>query len=60
LYPETESHHQPWLLLIFFFPEIGIIFYLIIGNPKLPKSRRNVQKTLNQVIARTIEELKRL
>jgi len=28
-----------WLLLIFFFPEIGLPLYLLIGRPKFPKAR---------------------
>jgi cardiolipin synthase len=52
------SSAMAWLLLIFFFPELGIIIFLIIGNPKLPKSRRNVQKTLNKIIATTLHDLK--
>ena len=30
-----------WLLAIFFIPYIGILFFLLIGNPKLPKARRD-------------------
>ena len=37
---------------------IGFLLFLILGNPKLPKSRRNAQKTLNDVIGKTIQELK--
>ena len=28
-----------WLLAIFFVPIFGILFFLLIGNPKLPKGR---------------------
>ena len=52
------SSAMAWLLLIFFFPEFGIILFLILGNPKLPKSRRNAQKTLNKIISSTVHELK--
>ena len=52
------SSGMAWLLLIFFFPPFGFLLFLILGNPKLPKSRRNAQKTLNGIIERTIKELK--
>ncbi len=52
------SSGMAWLLLIFFFPPFGFLLFLILGNPKLPKSRRNAQKTLNDVIGKTIQELK--
>ena len=29
-----------WLLAIFLIPYIGIVFFLLIGSYKLPKSRR--------------------
>ena len=29
-----------WLLAIFFIPVIGVILFLLIGNPKLPEKRR--------------------
>ncbi|MEK7594405.1 MAG: cardiolipin synthase [Patescibacteria group bacterium] len=48
-----------WLLLIFFFPIFGIILYLILGNPKLPKARRDAQKTLNGLIDSAIKDLKK-
>lgn len=44
-----------WLLFIFFFPFLGLLFFLFLGNPKLPKSRRNAQKTLNTFIAKTVK-----
>lgn len=44
-----------WLLFIFFFPFLGILVFLFLGNPKLPKSRRNAQKTLNSFIAKTVK-----
>ena len=52
------SSGMAWLLLIFFFPPFGFLLFLILGNPKLPKSRRNAQKTLNGIIETTIKELK--
>jgi cardiolipin synthase A/B len=48
-----------WLLLIFFFPSFGFILFLILGNPKLPKSRRDAQKTLNKLIDETLTKLRK-
>ena len=39
-----------WLLAIFFIPFIGILFYLLIGNPKLPKHRRRKQAEVNRIL----------
>lgn len=44
-----------WLLFIFFFPLLGMLVFLFLGNPKLPKSRRHAQKTLNTFIAKTVK-----
>ena len=47
-----------WLMLIFFFPIFGVLLYVILGSPKLPKSRRDAQKTLNGFIDETLNEFK--
>lgn len=39
-----------WLMFIFFFPTLGLIAYLVFGNPKLPKRRRMAQHTLDGII----------
>ncbi|MFT2818239.1 cardiolipin synthase [Leifsonia sp. A12D58] len=39
-----------WLLAIFLIPFVGIILFLIIGSPRLPKRRREKQDELNQII----------
>jgi len=39
-----------WLLAIFFIPYLGIIFFLLIGNPKLPKHRREKQAEVDRFI----------
>jgi hypothetical protein len=48
-----------WLLFIFFFPFLGILVFLILGNPKLPKARRNAQKTLNAFISKTLKTFRK-
>jgi cardiolipin synthase len=39
-----------WLLAIFFIPVIGVLLYLAIGSPQLPKDRRRKQVEMNAVI----------
>ena len=48
------SSAMAWLLAIFFVPYVGAAFFLLIGSPKLPRSRRAKQRTINELIlART-------
>ncbi len=44
-----------WLLAIFFIPEIGLILFLLIGNPQLPLARRRKQDEINAYIRATTE-----
>ncbi|GAB3615488.1 cardiolipin synthase [Okibacterium endophyticum] len=39
-----------WLLTIFFVPYVGVLFFLLIGNPKLPRKRRKVQEEINEFV----------
>ena len=39
-----------WLLAIFLIPFVGILLFLLIGNPRLPKKRREKQDELNRII----------
>ncbi|WP_353826685.1 cardiolipin synthase [Agromyces sp. SYSU T0242] len=39
-----------WLLAIFFIPYLGVLFFLLIGNPKLPKARREKQAEVDRFI----------
>ena len=39
-----------WLLLIFFLPVPGVLFFLLIGYPRLPKKRRDIQSQVNEVL----------
>ncbi|AMB59266.1 cardiolipin synthase [Microterricola viridarii] len=39
-----------WLLAIFLIPFVGIILFLLIGNARLPKKRRERQAELNRII----------
>ncbi len=40
-----------WLMLIFLVPAIGWIIFLMFGNPKLPKHRRNLQARVDHYLA---------
>ena len=46
LVPERRrpTSAMAWLLLIFFLPGIGIVLYLLIGSPYVPKKRREEQR----------------
>lgn len=44
-----------WLLAIFFIPFIGVLFYVLIGNPKLPKAYRAKQAQVNRFLTETTD-----
>ncbi len=44
------SSAAAWLLAIFFIPVIGVIAFILIGSPKLPKSRRKKQAFITKEI----------
>ena len=39
-----------WLLAVFFLPYIGVVLFLLIGNPRLPRARRRKQDQINEYI----------
>src|SRR5512132_4072725 len=45
-----------WLLLIFVAPILGAILFLLLGNPKLSKWRRDQQRAMNERIKYLTEE----
>ena len=45
------SSAMAWLLAIFLIPYVGVIAFLLIGNPKLPKRRREQQREINSRLA---------
>ncbi|HSK32540.1 MAG TPA: PLDc N-terminal domain-containing protein, partial [Propionicimonas sp.] len=54
------SSAMAWLLAIFLIPYVGVIAFLMIGNPKLPRHRRAQQREINgmlAVLSRDIPEL---
>ncbi|KDA05392.1 cardiolipin synthase [Microbacterium sp. CH12i] len=46
-----------WLLAVFFIPYIGVLLFLVIGNPRLPRARRRKQDQINAYIAETSHQL---
>ena len=42
-----------WLLAIYFIPFIGVLLFLLIGNPRLPRKRRKKQEQINDYIRET-------
>jgi cardiolipin synthase len=44
-----------WLLLVFFLPYVGLLLFLLIGSPRLPRGRRERQAEINQFILDTTE-----
>jgi cardiolipin synthase len=42
-----------WLLAIYFIPFIGVLLFLLIGNPRLPRKRRKKQQQINDYIRET-------
>jgi cardiolipin synthase A/B len=45
---------QAWLLFIFLFPWLGLLVFLVIGNPKLPLHRRARQRKIDERLAQVI------
>ncbi len=39
-----------WLLAIYFIPIVGVLLFLLIGNPRLPRKRRRKQEVINERI----------
>ncbi|HWT33133.1 MAG TPA: cardiolipin synthase [Microbacterium sp.] len=46
-----------WLLAIYFIPFFGVLLFLLIGNPRLPRKRRRKQDAINESIRETSEHL---
>jgi cardiolipin synthase len=46
-----------WLLAIFVFPPLGVLLFWMIGNPRLPRTRRQKQAQINENIAAISEQL---
>ena len=46
-----------WLLAIYFIPLVGVLLFLLIGNPRLPRKRRRKQERINDYIHDTSAHL---
>lgn len=46
-----------WLVVVNFVPVIGALVFLVIGSPKLPRSRRDKQRSMDQRIAERSRDL---
>ena len=46
-----------WILLITVLPIIGVILFLLIGSPKLPRARQERQRSMNERIERAAHDL---
>ncbi len=46
-----------WLLAIYFIPLVGVLLFLLIGNPRLPRKRRKMQAQINEYIQDTSAHL---
>jgi cardiolipin synthase A/B len=44
------SSAMAWLLAVFLIPFAGIVFFLLLGNSKLPRKRREKQVEINRLI----------
>ena len=52
------SSATAWLLLIFLLPYFGLILFLLLGSPKLPKKRRAEQHNMSELINKAFAEAK--
>ncbi|GAA2076497.1 cardiolipin synthase [Microbacterium hatanonis] len=46
-----------WLLAIYFIPFIGVLLFLLIGNPRLPRKLRRKQAAINEYLHDTSDSL---
>jgi cardiolipin synthase A/B len=46
-----------WLLAIYFIPYVGVLLFLLIGNPRLPRKVRRKQSAINDYIRDTSASL---
>lgn len=60
-----SARHRPataiaWMLTIIFIPFVGVVAFLLVGNNRLPKARRDKQKHVNEMILERTEGLDQL
>ena len=54
----TPAAAKGWLLLIFFEPWIGLLLYLLIGRPELPRRRQELLARLPHAMTKVRERLR--
>ncbi|MEN9936599.1 MAG: hypothetical protein RLZZ387_3178 [Chloroflexota bacterium] len=52
------SSATAWLLLIFMFPLLGLIIFLLLGSPKLTVKRRRQQRMMDELVRAEVEALR--
>lgn len=52
---QKKRYAHSWLLLVFFFPILGWLLYLLMGSPKLNARRRAQQRYADEEIARHVK-----
>jgi cardiolipin synthase len=53
----TPAAAKGWLLLIFFEPWVGLLLYVLIGRPRLPRRRREQLAKLPEAMANVMRRL---
>ena len=48
------SSATAWLLLLFLLPYFGLVIFLLLGSPKLSKSRRAKQRLMDDLISKAV------
>ena len=48
-----------WLLAIFFIPLVGVLLFIVIGNPRLPRQKRRMQAEINRYLREANDILER-
>ncbi|MFO7167821.1 MAG: cardiolipin synthase [Chloroflexota bacterium] len=54
------SSATAWLLLIFMFPFLGLIAFLLLGSPKLSVKRRLQQRAMDELVRKEVEALRQV
>jgi cardiolipin synthase len=52
------SSATAWLLTMLLLPYLGLLIYILIGNPKLPARRRAQQRTATEFITETVAQVR--
>lgn len=54
-YKRDPESAAGWLIFSFFLPYLAALMFAIIGNPKLPADRRQLQRRINALITQRVE-----